>query len=770
MMDSKELMRLSVRLNLSLIAGVAIVSLAIAYYQTHAETSGMKRDLERHAPMLAYTLETAAAPLFALRAESGSYEDLENLVSRFQDQQGLAGVAAYDAQGQPVVQTLDLATRLGHAPTPVERAHWRAGGAGTFIHAQGRLMYVYESPIQSGDGPLGAVAIYEDAGYIQTREVALWKHALTGLVVQTALIVCVTLLILQWSLRRPLARLTKWLSDVHRGSAAVRPDITPEGTFGPLEREVAKLAVSLTAARAAAEEEARLRDLGESIWTAERLRVSVQSKLGGSRLFAISNREPYEHLRRNGAIECSVPASGLVTALEPILRACDGTWIAQGTGDADREAVDDHDRLRVPPDHPQYTLRRVWLSAEEEQGFYLGFANEGLWPLCHIAHTRPSFRASDWEYYQAANRRFADAFLEEAAAERDPLALVQDYHFALAPRMIKEARPDARVAIFWHIPWPNPEAFAICPWQRELLDGLLGADLIGFHVQSHCNNFLDTVDRTLESRIDRERFAVNRRKHFTFVRPFPISVNFPNEAAPAESGYTLRSALLRKFGLSAPMLGIGVDRVDYTKGIPERFRAIEMFFERWPSYRRQFTFVQIGAPSRTHIRRYHQLMEEVESEAERINRRFQSSDWRPILFLPRHHSHQEILPYYRAADVCMVTSLHDGMNLVAKEYIAARADEQGTLILSRFTGASQELMDALLVNPYDTEQLADAIHAALAMAPQEKQARMARMRTYVREHNIYLWAGNLISDLAAIRLDTPQEPVHEEPRILARAS
>jgi trehalose 6-phosphate synthase len=629
---------------------------------------------------------------------------------------------------------------------------------------------VYELPLVSGDVMLGAVAIFQDATFIESREAAMWRHALAGLMVETALIVCVTLLILQWTLRRPLARLTKWLGDVRRGSTSPRPDLPVGEAFAPLEREVAQLATSLHAARHAAEEEARLRDAGESQWTAERLRVSVVNKLGASRLFAISNREPYEHFHRGAGIECSVPASGLVTALEPILRACYGTWIAQATGDADRETVDAFDRLRVPPDHPQYTLRRVWLTEQEQKGFYLGFANEGLWPLCHIAHTRPAFRAQDWEEYRAVNRRFADAFLEEARGERDPLVLVQDYHFALAPRMIKEARPDARVAIFWHIPWPNPEAFAICPWQRELLDGLLGADLIGFHVQSHCNNFLDTIDRTLESRIDRARFAVKFRDHVSSVHPFPISVSFANgDDHHHDSSYVERAALLHNLGVAAPMLGVGVDRIDYTKGIPERFRGIEMFFEKWPLYRRQFTFVQIGAPSRTTIPRYHDLMAEVEAEAERINRRFQSSDWRPIVLLARHHSHQEILPYYRAADLCMVTSLHDGMNLVAKEYIAARADEQGALILSRFTGASQELVDALVVNPYDTEQLADAIHRALAMSPEEKQARMARMRSYVREHNIYLWAGNLISELASIRLDSPQEQVRDQPRLLARA-
>ena len=491
----------------------------------------------------------------------------------------------------------------------------------------------------------------------------------------------------------------------------------------------------------------------------------MKNKLAASRLFVISNREPYVHSRNGGKIECSVPASGLVTALEPILRACNGTWIAQATGDADRETADAHDRLRVPPDDPQYTLRRVWLTQEEEQGFYIGFANEGLWPLCHIAHTRPVFRLQDWEEYRRVNRRFADVLLEEIAHEKDPIVLVQDYHFALAPRMIKEARPDARTIIFWHIPWPNAEAFGICPWQRELLDGLLGADLIGFHTQFHCNNFLDTVDRTLESRINREHFAVNRRGHLTSVRPFPISVDFASgtEAPePRESPHIERVGLLRALGIEASMMGIGVDRVDYTKGIHERFAGIEMFFDRYPLFKRRFTFVQIGAPSRTAVRRYRDLLEEVKAEAERINRRFETSGWKPIVFLPWHHSHQQILPYYRTADVCLVTSLHDGMNLVAKEYVAARSGEDGVLVLSRFAGASHELVDALVVNPYDAEDIAIAIHRALGMTPEEKRARMVRMRSYLSEHNIYRWASDLIAALAALRLDLPEEERPEE--------
>jgi trehalose 6-phosphate synthase len=305
--------------------------------------------------------------------------------------------------------------------------------------------------------------------------------------------------------------MTQWLRDLRTGTAF--GTVTPGGDFEPLAREMTQLATSLSAARAAAQEGARLRDTAESIWTTERLRVFVAGRLNGTRLFAVSNREPCEHRYQSGGIGSVMPPSGLVTALEPILRACDGTWIAQGTGDADRDTVDVFDHVRVPPDHPQYTLRRVWLTPREERGFYYGFANEGIWPLCHIAHTRPAFRAEDWRHYRDVNRKFATALLEEIASEPSPVVLVQDYHFALLPAMIKEQRPDARVAIFWRIPWPNPEAFGICPWQRELLDGLLGADLIGFHIQAHCNNFLDTVDRTLESRIEREHFAVNRAGH-----------------------------------------------------------------------------------------------------------------------------------------------------------------------------------------------------------------------------------------------------------------
>lgn len=742
-------MRLTFRLSLSLICGVAAVSLGFALFQARLDTRGLRRNLEIHAQTLAESLARSAEPL----VENHSNRELQRLVDRFKDREQIAGVSIYGLTGRPLAITSGLEQRLSEEPLLASAPGLTSAARARFVKTQTGTIHVVTLPLLAGDTVIGTLSLFHDAAYIDSQAEAIWRHALTGVLIQTILIAAVTLFMLRWGVGRPLMHMAEWLRETRLGTNAEAPTMPDRGEFEPLTREVTRMASSLTAARAAAENEARLRDLAESSWTAERLRVFVRGKLRGSRLFAVSNREPYEHVHRDNGIQWSVPASGLVTAMEPVLRACDGTWVAQATGDADRDVVDEYDCVRVPPDHPQYSLRRVWLSEAEEKGFYFGFANEGLWPLCHIAHTRPVFRVDDWEHYQTVNRKFADALLEEMDREDDPVVLVQDYHFALLPRLIKDARPDARVAIFWHIPWPNPEAFGICPWQPELLDGLLGADLIGFHLQAHCNNFLDTVDRALESRIEREHFAVNRNGRYTLVRPFPISVAVdPGDTMPPlELPHLERARLLSQLGVRATFLGVGVDRVDYTKGIPERFRAIELFLEKCPAYRREFTFVQIGSPSRTPIPRYHDLMEEVIQEADRINRRFQTSDWKPIVFLNRHHSHQEILPYYRTADLCMVTSLHDGMNLVAKEFVASRDDLQGVLILSRFAGASHELSDALAVNPYDTGELADSIRRALEMSPEERRARMQRMRVTVREYNVYRWAGRLIEELCQIR-------------------
>lgn len=748
-------MRLSLRLILLLVVGVTVVTFLVARNQVRAEKAGLRDDLQRRSEILAESLQELVEPALGQR----SHYELRRIVERFGNRERLAGVAIYDLDGKLIAESPRLSERLDPPVPPLQNIK-ADQASGKFVNLAGIPMHAYYVPLHNNGQVVGALAVFQDATYIYQQSDRIWRDTMWHVVAEVLLIVFVTMLIIRLTIVVPVSRTTQWVRQLRSGKGKLppRPKISNEDFLAPLSAEVMNLARSLAEARASAEEEARLRELGDAIWTAERLRLSIRSRTEQRSLFVVSNREPYSHVRGPKGIELQVPASGLVTALEPVMRACDGTWIAAGSGNADRETVDDSDRIRVPPDTREYTLRRVWLPKKVEEGYYYGFANEGLWPLCHIAHARPVFRASDWEAYQAANQKFADAALEEMAGTGQPLLLVQDYHFALLPQMIKKVRPEVRVAIFWHIPWPNPEAFGICPWRRELLDGLLSADMVGFHTQAHCNNFLETTDQTVQSRIEWERFAVRRNDHLTLVRPFPISVNMRDRVfvSEADSPYLLRTKLLKDLGISsAQFLGVGVDRIDYTKGLLERFRAVERFIEKNPSYRGKFTFVQIGAPSRTRIERYQHFLDDVQAEAARINARFQTTDWRPIVLLTRHHSHEEILPYYRAADLCLVTSLHDGMNLVAKEFVAARDDEQGALVLSQFTGASRELRDALIVNPYDTEQVSDAIRLALEMDSDDRHERMHRMRRTIRENNIYRWAGTLITELSEIRVAEP---------------
>jgi trehalose-6-phosphate synthase len=777
---------LSVRLIISLIIGITLVSSGFSYYEVLAQKRALRADVERRDEVLGESLAGNVTALWnpasdtttsashassttkrapdQVPEEAPNKAPLQQLVQRFGNRERLLGVGVYDRQGAVVAITPDLANALSPSPSEITKAIGQAREDSSFIRLGGVPVHILALPFrrQNQSEALGSLVLVHDVSYIHEQILLVWRQTFFRVLAQVFLIVLITLLIIRWSMVGPIARAALWMRGLRTGKISFRQGLPDLGMFRPLAREVATMAESLNHARHAAENEARLRDAGASIWTADRLSVQLRTRLDGGKLVVVSNREPYMHQRNGKTIDVVVPPSGIVTALEPVLNACDGTWIAHGSGNADAEVVDLGDCLRVPPDDPRYTLRRVWLTKDEEEGYYYGFSNEGLWPLCHVAHTRPLFRATDWQTYQDVNRKFTNVVLEEIKNVEKPVVLVQDYHFALLPRLIKEKRPDARVAIFWHIPWPNTEAFGICPWQRELVDGLLGADLIGFHIQSHCNNFLETVDRVVESRVDWEHFSALRQDHRTLVRPFPISVAFADDDSVENTNndgfnYLERSALLRSVGIEGTFMGIGVDRVDYTKGILERFLAIERFLEKYPSYQGKFTFVQIGAPSRTHIKRYHDLLAEVEAETDRINWRFQNGNWKPIVFLKRQHSHKEIEPFYRAADLCLVTSLHDGMNLVAKEYIAARHDERGTLILSQFTGAARELRDALLVNPYDIDQTADAIRAALEMDPAESQMRMHRMRELIREHNIYQWAGNLITELCEVRLNAPED-------------
>jgi trehalose 6-phosphate synthase len=623
-----------------------------------------------------------------------------------------------------------------------------AGWVGTMALPGGEA-HVTAVPLADGDGPLGHLVVVQDVALVRWREDAIRSFTVAAFVLVGFIVTVATVLAARGTGRRFTAELRRVLRAEElvellrsplRGGARRRRELEP------ILDDVRDLAARLAADSAAS-------GAPGTSWSPERLRQTLVRHLEGENIVALANREPYIHERApDGEILVRHPASGLVTALEPVMRACSGTWVAHGSGSADRESVDRHDRVAVPPGDERYLLRRVWLSREEEQGYYYGFANEGLWPLCHVAHEKPVFRSEDFAHYTAVNRRFAAAACEEARRD-DPIVLVQDYHYALAPRFLRQRLPRATILTFWHIPWPNPERLATCPWLQELLEGLLGSSILGFHTQYHCNNFLDAVDQYLEARIDREKQSVVFRGHETLVRPYPISIEWPStwatEAPPVER---CRREVRERLGLPPDaLLGVGVDRLDYTKGIEERLIAVERLLEREPRFRGKFTFAQFAAPSRTAIGAYKALGERVEAIAERVNERFGRDGYLPIHLERTHQEPPDVFRYYRAADLCYVSSLHDGMNLVAKEFVAARDDEAGVLVLSRFTGAARELGEALQVNPYDRDEAAAALAAALDMAPAEQAARMRAMRAWLSHFNVYRWAGRMLIDAAALR-------------------
>jgi len=488
-------------------------------------------------------------------------------------------------------------------------------------------------------------------------------------------------------------------------------------------------------------------------WTKEDLQRTVREKLKDRLFVVVSNREPYIHISDGAETRCIVPASGLTVALDPVMRACGGVWVANGTGNADREVVDERNRVMVPPGEHDYTLRRVWLTRAEEEGYYLGFSNEALWPLCHIAYASPDFDESNWDMYKKVNQLFADAVLDEVG-DKPAFIFIQDYHLVLLSRMIKARNPHVVTAQFWHIPWPNPEVYRICPWSGEILDGLLGNDLLSFHIHYHCENFLETVNRMLEAKIDRERWAVSRAGSTTLVRAFPISVDFDRIARESfkEDVASEMDAIRERWGLDDEVVGIGVDRIDYTKGIPHRLHALDRLLTKYPEYQGRLIFFQLGEPSRTHIRKYKELNAEIDDLVEEINWKYQSGTWKPIIFVKEHTSPKRITAFNRLARFCVVSSLHDGMNLVAKEFVSSRIDEDGVLILSRFTGAARELTDALLINPYGVDEFAEEIRQAIEMPLEERRARMQKLRRVVEQNNIYQWAGNIVSEMADLAI------------------
>ncbi len=487
------------------------------------------------------------------------------------------------------------------------------------------------------------------------------------------------------------------------------------------------------------------------VWTRDRLHDLVTDRLKGIKLIAVSNREPYIHSRSGSQIRCKVPASGLTTAIDPILRASNGVWVAHGSGDADREVVDHRNRVRVPPGEPSYTLRRVWLPKRIEDEYYYGLSNEGLWPLCHMAFQKPKFSLDNWKSYREANELFAEAVLEEAEGQ-PAFVFIQDYHLALLPRMLKRGNPNLMIAHFWHIPWPNFEAFRAFPWKDELLEGLLGNDLLGFHLRYHCTNFLQTIDRSVEALVDKEHGNVSKGGHMTAVRPFPISIDFAQHVKTAASSAVQLATLewSELIGSSPEILGIGIDRIDYTKGIPERLNAVDRLLEEHPEYIGRFKFVQVGVPSRVAVEDYRRLNDDLVAQVDRLNQKWARGEWRPIVFVRKHVDQVALMALHLMADFCLVTSLHDGMNLVAKEFVASRIDGDGVLILSAFTGSARELTDAVIVNPFAVEEVAEAIHQAINMPAVERRRRMNRMRAVVSSNNIYRWAGKIVQTLSGM--------------------
>jgi len=726
-------LRLSLRFVLPLAAAIALLAYLTVPLVDQLTLRWFVRDLDIRSQLIANTLQD---PLIELMEQSNKSKINRLLLRSIQDER-LFSLGYCDNEGALLYKTPAFPRSLG-CTMPASALN----DPKSMIRLPQGPVHVAINPLEQDGVKIGSLVLVHDMSFVERRSSDSRKYVIILFAVLGIVTSLITVFVAYLSRRG-------WIKGVRamlRGEGILHPFSQPGNPeLQPLAGDLRALLRSLDAER-------RFADDATVSWTPDALRNLLRTELTGDQVIVVSNREPYIHIRGERGIEISRPASGLVTAVEPVMRACSGTWIAHGSGTADKEVVDKQGRVGVPPDHPDYTLRRIWLTREEENGYYYGFANEGMWPLCHIAHIRPVFRTRDWEQYVSVNQRFANAVAEEAHSD-DPVVLVQDYHFALLPAMIRNILPKVTVITFWHIPWPNPESFGICPWREELLRGMLGSTILGFHTRFHCKNFLETVDRYLEARIEHESSTISHSGMLTLVESYPISIQWPPPWQQTQPTIIeCRSEVQQSLELAEnSLIGLGVDRMDYTKGILERLSAVERLFELHPEMIGRFTFIQIAAPSRTALEEYQSLDVRVRAVVTRINKRFSKGSYQAICLKAEHHEPEEINRYYRAADVCMVTSLHDGMNLVAKEYVAARDDERGVLLLSQFTGAAHELHEALIVNPYHIEQTADALYRGLTMPDYEQQERMRSMRALVRDFNVYRWAGRMLIDAARIR-------------------
>jgi len=723
-------LRLSLRFIVPLVIALTLLAYAVVPLVDQLTLRWFIRDMDIRSQLIGNTLHDPLVEQLRL----GNRKRINDLLLRSTQDERLLALGYCDGTGTILYHTPSFPKSLGcNTETAVNALHKLPRGA----------VHVATYPLAQEEGQRGTLILVHDMSFVERRSADTRKYVILFFAFLGIVVSFITVFVAHLSWRG-------WMEGVQamlRGEGILKPFSQPA-----VASELQPLVGDLRALLRSLDTERRFADDVTITWSPDSLRTLLHKQLAGERVIVVSNREPYIHSRKEEQVEVHRPASGLVTAVEPVMRACSGTWISHGSGSADRETVDRHDRIQVPPEHPEYTLRRIWLTKEEENGYYYGFANEGLWPLCHIAHVRPIFRSSDWRQYVAINQRFADAVVKEADND-DPVVLVQDYHFALLPEMIRKALPKATIITFWHIPWPNPESFGICPWREQLLRGMLGSTILGFHTPFHCKNFLETVDRYLETRIEHESSTISRRGKLTMVESYPISIQWPPPWQDSQPSVEQCRAEIRK-ALGLPLdhkIGLGVDRQDYTKGILERFRAVEKLLEMHEEMIGRFTFIQIAAPTRSALDDYQAFESQVRNLATRINQRFSKSDWQPICLKVEHHPPEIVNHYYRATDVCMVTSLHDGMNLVAKEYVASRDDEQGVLVLSQFTGAAHELHEALIVNPYHIEQTAEALYRALSMPDFEQRERMRSMRALVRDFNVYRWAGRMLLDAARVR-------------------
>ncbi len=479
------------------------------------------------------------------------------------------------------------------------------------------------------------------------------------------------------------------------------------------------------------------------------LKDFIEENFSDKVLIIVSNREPYIHKKTGLSIRVERPAGGLISAMDDVLRATGGIWVAWGSGSGDRDVVDSKNLMLVPPGNPSYMLKRVWLSPKEVDNYYHGYSNQVLWPLCHITLDRVYFRKRFWEDYRKVNGAFADAVIEETG--NDSIVWVHDYHLCLVPGILRGEKPELTIAHFWHIPWPDWSVFRVCPQSKEILEGLLGNDLIGFQIPLFVKNFLDCVKECLDADIDYHQSTITYRGHTTRLKAFPISIDFDKFNSMASSQRTIRMMknIKEKYKITQDYIGIGVDRLEYTKALIKRLQAIDLFFDRYERFRKKFTFIQITVPTR--IREpYISYKKTVEELVTKINEKYSLGNWKPIIYIDTKIEHEDLVSYYRMADVAIISSVYDGMNLVAKEYAASQVDENGVLILSELAGAADELEGAILVNPYDIEGFSDDIRKALRMPQKEKANRMAVLRRQVKGSDIYKWISDILHEVIKI--------------------